>query len=640
MLFAMFYDEDLALVWGFPRDVNYLILIVMASAMLFECPIERKQRFRMWEFPMWLCGVFVAVAWELRGMPSREAGLMGVAVWVATKWYDQVRNAHVVAVAMASSPLPVIASSPLPVIASSSLPAIASSSLPAIASSVSSSSSPSQPVETKSPGADSTQASEGNFFEDEGKMLLKALAPEIIFSMLTNSDVLVSALCDRNGILLWVSQSSSTIHGYEPKEMLGTNGWKTIHPDDVERIRNTSPLDEKNRTQNVYRRKHKSGEYTWMESFGLHSEGYVFFQEHALSYERHAMAKYDFTLGSMRAVGEMFSSPGRIDEDALNSLVNWRNDELLGKIELTSGINFDECIAEVVASGVRIRDSNQRGVGFMVDRDATATGLLIRTNRVRFLQALTSMLYSFFSNSKPSSVVEFHFHLSQDEVSNGLLLRIWFKFTKSDPLTKLDRITDDARMECAKSFLKLAHHSDLSVVYEDVCRTVAFRIRFPESHVATQQDVANSTSNVDTCLIIDDDPVMLALITRNLPKAWKMIEDNTSSLVVITVSSGEQALKLIANSVDRLAYAFVCVDLNLEDGGSGEQVMSGRETILELKRLNAANRYLAISGTIENAVELVDSGLVDAALEKSSEDFFQSVCEYGRSGGSGCSVHI
>ena len=82
-------------------------------------------------------------------------------------------------------------------------------------------------------------------------------------SMIANiSDVI--AIMGIDGILKYVSPNIEKFFGWLPNDLLGTKGWETIHPDDLEPIRNVffSLLEKDNTSEIVeYRYKCKEGNY-------------------------------------------------------------------------------------------------------------------------------------------------------------------------------------------------------------------------------------------------------------------------------------------------------------------------------------------------------------------------------------------
>jgi len=72
-----------------------------------------------------------------------------------------------------------------------------------------------------------------------------------------------------NGDYTWVSPSSRRILGYAPEELIGRNPYTLFHPEDLERIRESThepALDGEGNIYIRYRIQHKKGDYLWLES--------------------------------------------------------------------------------------------------------------------------------------------------------------------------------------------------------------------------------------------------------------------------------------------------------------------------------------------------------------------------------------
>ena len=86
-------------------------------------------------------------------------------------------------------------------------------------------------------------------------------------SMIANtSDVI--AIMDRDGTLQYKSPNIEKWFGWQPEDLVGTDGWKTVHPDDLERIQNEFwiLLEKDNAKKTVeYRYQCKDGSYKWIE---------------------------------------------------------------------------------------------------------------------------------------------------------------------------------------------------------------------------------------------------------------------------------------------------------------------------------------------------------------------------------------
>ena len=82
-------------------------------------------------------------------------------------------------------------------------------------------------------------------------------------AMITNiSDVI--GIIDENGIMKYKSPNSERYFGWLPEDLVGTIGWKTVHPDDLERIQEAFSkilLEDNAKSTVEYRYKCKDGSY-------------------------------------------------------------------------------------------------------------------------------------------------------------------------------------------------------------------------------------------------------------------------------------------------------------------------------------------------------------------------------------------
>ena len=80
------------------------------------------------------------------------------------------------------------------------------------------------------------------------------------------SDVI--AIMDSNGIIRYKSPNIEKWFGWHPEDLEGTDGWETVHPDDLERVQKEffTLLEQDKSAKTVeYRYKCKDGSYKWIE---------------------------------------------------------------------------------------------------------------------------------------------------------------------------------------------------------------------------------------------------------------------------------------------------------------------------------------------------------------------------------------
>lgn len=75
---------------------------------------------------------------------------------------------------------------------------------------------------------------------------------------------------DSNGIYLYVSPSYFSMLGYHPEDLIETNAFSLVHPDDIDQVKESIELSAKKGTPSItrYRFKHADGHYIWLETSG------------------------------------------------------------------------------------------------------------------------------------------------------------------------------------------------------------------------------------------------------------------------------------------------------------------------------------------------------------------------------------
>ncbi len=79
-----------------------------------------------------------------------------------------------------------------------------------------------------------------------------------------------------DGIMKYKSPNIEGLFGWKPEDLVGTDGWDTVHPGDIERIRTAFAAlvsQDKAKATVEYRYKHKDGSYSWIELTAVNSLG-------------------------------------------------------------------------------------------------------------------------------------------------------------------------------------------------------------------------------------------------------------------------------------------------------------------------------------------------------------------------------
>jgi PAS domain S-box-containing protein len=77
---------------------------------------------------------------------------------------------------------------------------------------------------------------------------------------------------DSRGRITFVTAGVEQVSGYAAAELIGTNAWRSIHPDDLERLKTRTAAETgSTRRRITYRTRHKAGHWNWMETvWGTH----------------------------------------------------------------------------------------------------------------------------------------------------------------------------------------------------------------------------------------------------------------------------------------------------------------------------------------------------------------------------------
>ncbi|MEQ8472051.1 MAG: PAS domain S-box protein [Marinoscillum sp.] len=107
----------------------------------------------------------------------------------------------------------------------------------------------------------------GNIFDEEE---IRTKESEAHYKYLFEISGELICTHEPSGIYKYVSPSSLSILGYRPEELKGTDPYDYFHPDDIDRIRQSSheQILEGNKPSNVqYRYRRKDGKYIWLDTY-------------------------------------------------------------------------------------------------------------------------------------------------------------------------------------------------------------------------------------------------------------------------------------------------------------------------------------------------------------------------------------
>ncbi len=98
--------------------------------------------------------------------------------------------------------------------------------------------------------------------------LTTRVTPERLYRLLADNATDVITLLDAEGRHLYVSPSVTALAGYLPEELVGADGWSSIHPDDLPQLQlglQTAAAERRVVTLE-YRVRHADGHYVWVET--------------------------------------------------------------------------------------------------------------------------------------------------------------------------------------------------------------------------------------------------------------------------------------------------------------------------------------------------------------------------------------
>ncbi|MDB5310219.1 MAG: Blue-light-activated protein [Gemmataceae bacterium] len=106
--------------------------------------------------------------------------------------------------------------------------------------------------------------------EDDGGAR-KPTIGEAHFRTLIERSLDAVILFDPDGTVRYASPSSAKLMGYTPAELIGRDGFETVHPDDRDRVREVLGRivsEPRGTATEVYRVRHKDGSWRWLEARG------------------------------------------------------------------------------------------------------------------------------------------------------------------------------------------------------------------------------------------------------------------------------------------------------------------------------------------------------------------------------------
>jgi len=174
-----------------------------------------------------------------------------------------------------------------------------------------------------------------------------------------------------DGLMKYKSPNIERWFGWKPEDLVGTDGWETIHPEEIERIQKEfyALLEKENASTTVeYRYKCKDGTYTWIELVAVNCINDTTINGILLNY--HDISDRKQAENDLRKSEEKFRATFRTSPDAINlnraedglyidindgftKIMGYSREDIIGKSSLEFNIWNDSKDREKLVSGLK-----------------------------------------------------------------------------------------------------------------------------------------------------------------------------------------------------------------------------------------------------------------------------------------------
>jgi len=220
-------------------------------------------------------------------------------------------------------------------------------------------------------------------------------------SMVANiSDVI--GIIGVDGFMIYKSPNIEKWFGWKPQDLIGTDGWLTVHPDDLERIQKefyTVLEKDKSVTTVEYRYKCKDGHYTWIELTATNLInapliGGLLLNYHDITERKQAEIEKEKLENQLRQAQKM-EAVGRLaggvahDFNNMLGVILGHADMLLEQIDTDQPFHTD--LTEIRNAGMRSADLTRQLLAFarkqtvapkVIDLNKTVTGMTTMLKRL------------------------------------------------------------------------------------------------------------------------------------------------------------------------------------------------------------------------------------------------------------------
>jgi PAS domain S-box-containing protein len=164
------------------------------------------------------------------------------------------------------------------------------------------------------------------------------------------------------GQILYVSPNVQAVLGYGPDEIVGTNAYDHVHPDDLAGVLARFNLPSGHRATCRYQ--HRDGSWRWLDTTGRdyvtsagHERGVLIARDvTAVMHEAERLRSLESQLFQAQKMESIGILAGGIAHDFNNILTGILGFAEIGRLSLGNASALDECLAEIRKAGLRARD--------------------------------------------------------------------------------------------------------------------------------------------------------------------------------------------------------------------------------------------------------------------------------------------
>ncbi|MHA2010467.1 MAG: PAS domain-containing sensor histidine kinase [Promethearchaeota archaeon] len=194
------------------------------------------------------------------------------------------------------------------------------------------------------------------------------ITTEEMYKNIINNLMDIIIVLDLRGNFLYVSPQIYEISGFKQEEIVGKNGFKLMHPDDIKKAAESlkEALDKKNKIYIEYRTIHKNGSYIDVSASGrivnIDGEDRVFAVVRDLTEQKRSEKKSEKKYRQL--IEDAFEGVWVIDENAFTTLVNPSMSRILGyeADEMIGRSLYDFTLQEDIETTKKTLERRRKGI--------------------------------------------------------------------------------------------------------------------------------------------------------------------------------------------------------------------------------------------------------------------------------------